>query len=58
MKLLSPRQVAQITGLPYNKALGMVKELAYTKVNNCYYITESKLKAYLHSEDATELTTD
>lgn len=58
MKLLSPKQVAQITGLPYSKALAVVKEFAYTKIDNCYYITESKLKAYLHSEDATELTTD
>lgn len=57
MKLLSPKQVAEITGLPYGRALCVVKELAYTKIGNCYYISESKLKAYLHSEDATELTT-
>ena len=58
MKLLSPQQVAEITGLSYAKALRVVKNLAYTKVYNHYYISESKLKAFLGSDDATEITKD
>ena len=29
MKLLSPQQVAELTGLPYEKALALIKQLNY-----------------------------
>lgn len=55
MKLLSPTQVAEVTGLPYAKALTVIKSLAYTRIDHNYYINESKLKAFLLQEDAVEL---
>ena len=47
VKLLSPNQVAEITGLPYAKALTVIKSLAYTRIDHNYYISESKLREFL-----------
>lgn len=58
MRLLSPNQVAEITGLPYTKALTIIKSLAYTRIDHNYYISESKFKAFLSQDCAVELTTE
>lgn len=57
MKLLSPNQVAEITGLPYHKALTVIKSLAYTRIDHNYYISENKLRAFLSQDYAMELRT-
>lgn len=55
MKLLSPNQVAKLTGLPYHKALTIIKSLAYVHIDHNYYITESKLRAFLEQDCAMEI---
>lgn len=55
MKLLSPNQVAEVTGLPYAKALTIIKSLAYTRIDHNYYISESKLREFLQQDCAVEL---
>ena len=57
MKFLSPNQVAEITGLPYTKALTMIKSLAYTRIDHNYYISESKLRAFMQQDCIVELRT-
>lgn len=57
MRLLSPRDVAEITGLPYAKALAIIKGLAYTRIDRNYYLSESKLRDFLAQDCAIELTT-
>lgn len=58
MKLLSPKQVADVTGLPYAKALALVKSLAYTRIDHNYYIYDTKLEAFLSEDCAMELRTE
>lgn len=55
MKLLSPNQVAKLTGLPYNKALTIIKSLAYVHIDHNYYITETKLRDFLSQDCAMEI---
>lgn len=57
MKLLSPNQVAGITGLPYTKALTIIKSLAYTRIDHNYYISETKLREFLQQDCIVELRT-
>ena len=57
MKLLSPNQVAEITGLPYTKALTVIKSLAYTRIDHNYYISEAKLTDFLQQDCIVELRT-
>lgn len=57
MKLLSPGQVAEVTGLPYTKALTVIKSLAYTRIDHNYYISETKLKEFLQQDCVVELIT-
>ncbi len=57
MKFLSPNQVAEITGLPYTKALTIIKSLAYTRIDHNYYISESKLRAFMQQDCIVELRT-
>lgn len=57
MKFLSPNQVAEITGLPYTKALTVIKSLAYTRIDHNYYISESKLRAFMQQDCIVELRT-
>ena len=49
MKLLTPMEVAQRTGLPYVKALLIVKSLNYIQIGNRYYISEGALEAFLNN---------
>lgn len=50
MRMLSPYQVAEITGLPYAKALLLVKSANHIQINNRYYISETTLRAFLNPE--------
>ena len=50
MKLLSPKDVAQITGLPYSKALLLIKSANHVQINNRYYITEKVLHELLNQD--------
>ena len=48
MKMLTPYQVAEITGLPYAKALLLIKDANHLQIGNRYYISETTLKALLN----------
>ena len=50
MKLLAPKDVAEITGLPYAKALLLVKAAQHIQMNNRYYVSESTLREFLHPD--------
>lgn len=52
MKMLTPKQVAEITGLPYIKALLLVKSAKHIQINNRYYITEKALSEFLSQDNA------
>lgn len=57
MRLLSPGQVAEVTGLPYTKALVLIKNLAYTRIDHNYYVSETKLREFLQQDCIVELRT-
>ncbi len=50
MRMLSPYQVAEITGLPYSKALLLIKSANHIQINNRYYISETALRAFLNPD--------
>ncbi len=50
MKVLTPYDVAEITGLSYAKALLIVKAAKHIQINNRYYISETSLRAFLNPE--------
>ena len=50
MRMLSPYQVAEITGLPYAKALLLIKSANHIQINNRYYISETTLRAFLNPD--------
>ena len=50
MRMLSPHQVAEITGLPYAKALLLIKSTNHIQINNRYYVSESTLRAFLNPD--------
>ena len=52
MKLLTPYDVAEITGLPYARALLIMKNLNHIQINNRYYITEKVLHDLLNHDGA------
>ena len=52
MKLLTPKDVAEITGLPYSKALLLIKSANHVQINNRYYITEKVLHDLLNHDGA------
>ena len=53
MKLLTPYDVAERTGLPYKVALPLVKELPHLKIGNRYYLTPEAYDTYLTSPTET-----
>ena len=57
MKMLSPKDVAAITGLPYIKALALVKSTNHIQIDNRYYVSETVLKAFLNPDTALKITT-
>ena len=56
MKLLSPKEVADITGLPYIKALALVKSTNHIQIDNRYYVSETVLRAFLNPDTALKIT--
>ena len=50
MKLLTPYDVARITGLNYRNALLIIKSANHIQVNNRYYISETSLRAFLNPD--------
>lgn len=50
MKMLTPYEVATVTGLPYAKALLLIKNTNHIQINNRYYVSESTLKAFLNPD--------
>ena len=56
MKMLTPQQVAEITGLPYAKALLLIKNANHIQIGNRYYISEDTLKAFLNPDTPMLLT--
>ncbi len=57
MKLLSPYQVAELTGLPYKKALALVKEMNHIQFGNRYYVSDDILQATLSPDTPILITT-
>lgn len=57
MKLLSPQAVAELTGLPYGKALALVKQMNYVQIDNRYYVTEDALRAFLNPDEPIQIIT-
>ena len=58
MKLLSPHDVAAMTGLPYAKALLLIKGMAYIRIDHRYYVSEANLNAFLTQTEAIEITNE
>ena len=58
MKLLTPYDVAEITGLTYAKSLLVIKNLNHIQINNRYYVSETVLKAFVHTETPLLITED
>ena len=50
MKLLSAKQISAITGLPYAKALLLIKNMNHLQICNRFYVSESTLKAFLNPD--------
>ena len=48
MRMLSPYDVAEITGLPYHKALLLIKSMNHIQIGNRYYVSEETLHAFLN----------
>ena len=48
MRMLTPYQVAEITGLPYAKALVLIKSTNHIQINNRYYVSETTLRNFLN----------
>ena len=48
MKMLTPYDVAAITGLPYAKALFLIKSMNHIQMGNRYYVSETTLRAFLN----------
>ena len=50
MKLLSTYQVAEATGLPYTKALFLIKSMNHLQMGNRYYVSEKTLQAFINPD--------
>lgn len=50
MRLLSPYDVMEITGLNYRNALLVVKAANHVQINNRYYVTETMLREFLNPD--------
>lgn len=48
MKLLSTYQVAEVTGLPYAKALYLIKAMNHLQMGNRYYVSEAVLMDFIN----------
>ena len=48
VKLLTTFQVAEVTGLPYAKALFLIKSMNHIQMGNRYYVSETTLRAFIN----------
>ena len=48
MKMLTPYDVAALTGLSYAKALLIVKSTNHIQIKNRYFVSEATLMAFLN----------
>ena len=55
MKLLSTYQVAEVTGLPYAKALFLIKSTNHIQMGNKYYVSETTLRAFLNPDTPIQI---
>ena len=55
MKLLSTYQVAEVTGLPYAKALFLIKAMNHIQMGNKYYVSETTLRAFLNPDTPIQI---
>lgn len=55
MKMLTPDDVADLTGLPYSKALLIVKSANHVQIGNRYYISEKTLTALLNPDTPIQI---
>ena len=51
MKMLTPYDVAALTGLPYAKALLIIKSTNHIQIGNRYYVSEQTLMAFLNPSE-------
>ena len=58
MRLLTPKEVAELTGLPYAKALRLVKCANHVQIGNCYYISETALRTITNPDTAIMIKED
>ena len=56
MLMLTPYDVARITGLSYAKALLLIKSANHIQINNRYYVADSVLAAFLQPKEAIKVT--
>lgn len=56
MKLLTPMEVANMTGLPYAKALLIIKSANHIQIGNRYYISENTLMAIINPKTPIIIT--
>ena len=47
VRMLTPYDVKEITGLTYARALLLIKSTNHIQINNRYYVSESTLRAFL-----------
>ena len=48
MKMLTPYEVMERTGLNYRNALLLIKSANHIQIKNRYYISETTLRAFLN----------
>lgn len=58
VKMLSPKEIAEQTGLPYGKALKLIKQLNHIQIDNLYYVAEDILYDFLHPDTPIKVTFD
>jgi len=58
VKLLCPQQVAELTGLPYAKALLLIKNTNHVQIDNRYYVLDSVLEEFLRPDTPIKIISE
>ena len=56
MKLLTAKDIKTQYGLPYNKALELIKELNHVQIDRLYYVHEDVIEAFFHPDTPIMVT--
>ena len=56
MKLLTPKDIAELTGLGYGKALLLMKAMNYIQIGNRYYVSKENFKKFVTQDTPVMLT--